>query len=197
MLWKILILLMLRNALYWMRSCTLCFFLSVVQVSVTRAICLWLKKRWTDSWKVMIFDWGQISEVIFFALSRVCPSFSPVSLCDDAGFTFGIISMPTRLPRNQKSSSSATPTAHAGDASRTICQNNASPNPARKYHRRQPFLFHCKSNIMKIWLVNSRRACQVEFNTVKCPFLFSTHVPVFTPITRRDDYNYQHFLLRI
>lgn len=96
-----------------MLSCTLCFFLSVVQVSVTRAICLWLKKRWTDSWKVMIFDWGQISEVIFFALSLMCPRFSLVSLCDDAGFTFEIISMSTRLPRNQKSSSSATPTPHA------------------------------------------------------------------------------------
>lgn len=114
MLWKILSLLMLHHALYEMLSCTLWFFLSVVQVSVTRAICLWLKKRWTDSWKVMIFDWGQISEVIFLAFSLMLPRvFSLVSLCDDAGFTFEIISMSTRLPRNQKSSSLATPTPHA------------------------------------------------------------------------------------
>lgn len=38
------------------------------------------------------------------------------------------------------------------------------------------FLFQCKGNIVKIRLANSRRARQVEFNTVKCPFLF---IPTF------------------
>lgn len=40
--------------------------------------------------------------------------------------------------------------------------------PARK--------FQSESNIVKMWLANSRRACQVGFNTVKCPFLF---IPMF------------------
>lgn len=40
--------------------------------------------------------------------------------------------------------------------------------PARK--------FQSQSNIVKMWLANSQRACQVEFNTVKCPFLF---IPMF------------------
>lgn len=106
---------MLHHALYEMLSCTLWFFLSVVQVSVTRAICLWLKKRWTDSWKVMIFDSGQISEVIFSAFSSMCPEFfQPCQPVRWRGvYFFEIISMSTRLPRNQKSSSLATPTPHA------------------------------------------------------------------------------------
>lgn len=53
---------------------------------------------------------------------------------------------------------------------------------------------------MEIWLVNSRCACQVEFNTVKCPFLF---IPTFQlkcsrrSHARPDDSIYQHFLFRI
>lgn len=121
----------------------------------------------------MIFDWGQISEVIFFALSLMCPSFSLVSLCDDAGFTFEIISMSMRLPRNQKSSSSATPTPQAWGW--FVHDTSKQPDYGNTWDI-SLFLLQCKSNIVKIWLVNSRRACQVGFNTVKCPFLF---IPTF------------------
>lgn len=160
---------MFQNVLYYNLSCTLCFFLSVVQVSVTRAICLWLKKRWIDSWKVMIFDWGQILEVIFLALSLMCTSFSLVSLCDDAGVTLKIISMSTRLPRNQKSSFPATPAPHVlGWFVQDMSKQPKRIGPARK--------FQSISNIVKMRLANSQRACQVEFNTVKCPFLF---IPMF------------------
>lgn len=111
---------------------------------MTRAICLWLKRRWIDSWKVMIFDWGQISEVIFFAFSLMCPSFSLVSLCDDAGFTFEILNMSTRLPRNQNSISSATPDSHVWGVFRaryvhirTKEKRTKHPPPPKKKRRSQ------------------------------------------------------------
>lgn len=172
-LWKILSLWIHQTVLYYNLSCTLCFSLSVVQVSVTPAICLWLKKRWIDSWKVMIFDWGQISEVIFLALSLMCPSFSLVSRCHDAGFTWNNQHVDEAI-RNQKSISSATPAPHVwGWFVQDMSKQPESIGPARKYQTRQPFFkLQSISNIVKMWLANSRRACEVEFNTVKCPFLF-------------------------
>lgn len=54
------------------------------------------------------------------------------------------------------------------DSAQDMSKQPKRIGPARK--------FQSKSNIVKMWLANSQRACQVEFNTVKCPFLF---IPMF------------------
>lgn len=71
-----------KNVSYSNLSYTFSFFLFIVPVSVTQAICPWLKKRWIECWKVMISDWGQISEVNFIVLSPL----RLVSLHGSTGF---------------------------------------------------------------------------------------------------------------
>lgn len=160
------------------------FFSSIVPVSVTLAICLWLKKRWIDCWKVMIYDWGQISEV---NEHQLCSSLRLVSLHNSTVFKLLLESPVSQLGLQFRKLKGTLLIGLSGATVYEKCKIEAKRvkttqstdtmgehmsdwrDGTHQLIYLNPKITTAKKK--KTWRTTPR-ARHLEFNTVKCPFLF-------------------------